>query len=84
MAQSQRVAQYISDSESDNDMELESSNNREEVKKNTKQNRRKWVPICTYNIKDDAINKIKMMVYGAKLIQILPAKENGFITDVIK
>jgi hypothetical protein len=34
MAQSQRVAHYISDSESDNDMELESFNNSEEVKKN--------------------------------------------------
>jgi hypothetical protein len=27
--------------------------------KKIKQNRRKWVPICTYNNKDDAINKIK-------------------------
>ncbi|CAF3796568.1 unnamed protein product [Rotaria sordida] len=25
----------------------------------SKQNRRKWVPLCTYNNKDDAINKIK-------------------------
>jgi len=33
VVQSQRVAQYISDSESDNDMELESFNNTEEVKK---------------------------------------------------
>jgi len=34
MAQSQRVAQYISDSESGNVMELEPFNNSEEVKKN--------------------------------------------------
>ncbi len=33
MVQSQRVEQYISDSENDNDMELESFNNTEEVKK---------------------------------------------------
>ncbi len=33
MVQSQRVEQYISDSESDNDMELESFNNTEEVRK---------------------------------------------------
>ncbi len=37
MAQSQRVAQYISDSESDNDMKSEPSNNRKEVKNKTKQ-----------------------------------------------
>jgi hypothetical protein len=51
MAQSERVAEYISDSESDNDMELKSPNKSEEVKNKTKQNRRKWVPIRTYNIK---------------------------------
>ena len=33
MAQLQRVAQYSSNSECDNDMELESSNNTEEVNK---------------------------------------------------
>jgi hypothetical protein len=37
MAQSQRVAQYISDSESDNHMELESFNNSEEAKKRKRQ-----------------------------------------------
>ena len=41
MAQSQCVVQDSSDSESDNDMELESSNNTEEVNEQTKQNRRK-------------------------------------------
>jgi hypothetical protein len=59
MAQSQRVAQYISDNESDNDMELESSNSSGTVKEKRKQNRRKWFPICTYYSKEDAINKIK-------------------------
>jgi hypothetical protein len=52
MAQSERVAEYISDSESDNDMELESANKSEEVKNKRKQNRRKWVPICTYSNKE--------------------------------
>jgi hypothetical protein len=52
MAQSERVAEYISDSESDNDMELKSPNKSEEVKNKTKQNRRKWVPIRTYNNKE--------------------------------
>ena len=60
MAQSQRVAQYISDNESDNDMELESSNSSGTVKQKRKQNRRKWFPICTYCSKEGAINKIKM------------------------
>lgn len=59
MVQSQRVAQYISDNESDNDMELESSNDGGTVKQKTKQNRRKWFPICTYYRKEGAINKIK-------------------------
>jgi hypothetical protein len=52
MAQSERVAEYISDSESDNDVELKSPNKSEEVKNKTKQNRRKWVPIHTYNNKE--------------------------------
>jgi hypothetical protein len=59
MAQSQRVAQYISDDENDNEMELESSNSSGTVKPKTKQNRRKWFPICTYYSKEGAINKIK-------------------------
>jgi hypothetical protein len=59
MAQSQRVAQYISDNETDNDMELESSNSSGTVKQKRKQNRRKWLPICTYYSKDGAINKVK-------------------------
>ena len=54
MAQSQRVAQYISDSESDNDMELESSNNCEMVEQKVKRKRRKGISICTYNDKDGA------------------------------
>ncbi len=60
MAQSQRVAQYISDNESDNDMKLESSNSSGTVKLIRKQNRRKWFPTCTYYSKEGAINKIKM------------------------
>jgi hypothetical protein len=36
MAQSECVAEYVSDSESDNDMEVESSNKSEEVKNKTK------------------------------------------------
>ncbi|CAF0901810.1 unnamed protein product [Rotaria sordida] len=58
-SQLQRVAQCISGSESGNEVELESSNNSESFKKKAKQNRRKWVPLCTYNNKDDAITKIK-------------------------
>jgi len=42
MTQSQRVAQYISDGESDNDMELESSNNGEDVQKQTKKIEENW------------------------------------------
>jgi hypothetical protein len=52
MAQLERVAEYISDRESDNDMVLKSPNKSEEVKNKTKQNRRKWVPIRTYNNKE--------------------------------
>ncbi|CAF3969984.1 unnamed protein product [Rotaria sordida] len=58
MAQSQSVAHYISDSQNDIDMEIQPSGNSETVKRK-KQNRRKWVPLCTYNDKDDVINKIK-------------------------
>ena len=58
MAQSQRVAHYISDSENDIDMEIQPSSNTETVKRK-KKNMRKWVPLCTYNNKDDIINKIK-------------------------
>ncbi|CAF0857349.1 unnamed protein product [Rotaria sordida] len=58
MAQSQSVAHYISDSENDIDMEIQPSGNTETVKRK-KQNRRKWIPLCTYNDKDDIINKIK-------------------------
>ena len=47
MAESQRVAQYISGDESDNDMELEPSGNSGNVQDRTKQNRRKWIPMCT-------------------------------------
>ncbi|CAF0962497.1 unnamed protein product [Rotaria sordida] len=57
MAQSQSVAHYISDSENDIDKEIQPSGNTETVKRK-KQNRRKWVPLCTYNDKDDIINKI--------------------------
>jgi hypothetical protein len=42
MAQSQHVSQYISDAESDDDMQLESSTNNGNVEKRRKQNRRKW------------------------------------------
>jgi len=59
MNQSQRVAQYISDSENDDDMELESFNNSGIVNQKIKQNRRKWIPMCTYYNKDSAIDKIK-------------------------
>ena len=59
MPQSQRVAQYISDDENDNDMELESSNSSGTVKQKGKQNRRKSFSICTYYSKEGAINKIK-------------------------
>ena len=59
MNQSQRVAQYISDNENDDDMELGSFNNSGIVKQKIKQNRRKWIPMCTYYDKDSAIYKIK-------------------------
>jgi hypothetical protein len=59
MNQSQRVAQYISDNENDDDMELGSFNNSGIVKQKIKQNRRKWIPMCTYCNKDSAIDKIK-------------------------
>ncbi len=59
MAQSQHVVQYISDNESDNDIELESSNGKRTIKQKRKRNRRKWFPICRYDRKEGAINKIK-------------------------
>jgi len=58
MTRSQRVAQYISENESDNDVELKSSNG-ETIQQKTKRNRRKWLPICTYYSKEAAINKVK-------------------------
>jgi hypothetical protein len=39
-------------------MEIQPSSNTETVKRK-KKNMRKWVPLCTYNNKDDVINKIK-------------------------
>jgi hypothetical protein len=59
MNQSQRVAQYISDNENDDDMEMGSFNNSGIVKQKIKQNRWKWIPMCTYYNKDSAIDKIK-------------------------
>ena len=61
MAKSQRVAQYMSDEESENnsDMELKSSSDGGNVSKKRTQKRRKWISICTYDNKDDAINQIK-------------------------
>ncbi|CAF4458659.1 unnamed protein product, partial [Rotaria sp. Silwood2] len=58
MTQSQHVAHYISDSENDIDMQIQHYNNIETVKRK-KKNMRQWVPSCTYNNKDGAINKIK-------------------------
>ena len=58
MNQSQRVAQYVSDNEND-DIKLESVNNSGIVEQKIKQNRRKWIPMCTYDNKDSAIDKIK-------------------------
>lgn len=41
MTKSQRVAQYISDGESDKDMELEFSNSSRNIPKRAKRNRRR-------------------------------------------
>jgi hypothetical protein len=41
MAESQRVAQYASDSDGDNDMQSESTNNGGVIKQKSKRNRRK-------------------------------------------
>jgi hypothetical protein len=51
MARSQRVAQYISDGESNNDMELESSNNGEDVQKQTKKIEENWFRYAHTTIK---------------------------------
>ena len=66
ISQSHCTAHYFSDIESDNGIEPVSSDNREEVKPY----RRKWLPMCTYNIKNDVIMKMKMIVYVVKVIQI--------------
>ena len=57
MAQSQLIVHYFSDSDNDIDMEIQPSIDNETIK--IKQNRRKWIPLCTYNDKNDVIKKIK-------------------------
>ena len=58
MAQSQFIAHYFSDSDNDIDMEIQPSIDNETIKRK-KQNRQKWIPLCTYNDKNDVIKKIK-------------------------
>ena len=52
---SQRVPQYESDTDTDNTEYVET----ETVKKRSKQTRRKWTPLCTFNNKNEAMEKIK-------------------------
>ncbi|RNA41639.1 hypothetical protein BpHYR1_004012 [Brachionus plicatilis] len=52
---SQRVAQYESDTDTDDTEYMET----EIVKKRSKQTRRKWTPLCTFNNKNEAMEKIK-------------------------
>ena len=58
MFQSQLIAHYFSDSDNDINMEIQPSIDNETTKRK-KQNRRKWIPLCTYNDKNDVIKKIK-------------------------
>ena len=58
MFQSQLRAHYFSDSDNDINMEIQPSIDNETIKRK-KQNRRKWIPLCTYNDKNDVIRKIK-------------------------
>ena len=85
MIQSQRVAQYISDDESNNDMELEPSINSRNVRNPSKKNRRKWIPICIYNNKDDAKNKIYCKPPPeAKNVEIVSTRKRGRSTKAKK
>ncbi|RNA01514.1 hypothetical protein BpHYR1_018881 [Brachionus plicatilis] len=54
---SQRVAQYESDTDTDDTEYVET----EIVKKRSKQTRRKWTPLCTINNKNEALEKIKIL-----------------------
>ncbi|CAF4575171.1 unnamed protein product [Rotaria sp. Silwood2] len=58
MTQAQLIAHYFSDSDNDIDMETQPSIDNETIERK-KQNRRKWLPLCTYNDKNDVIKKIK-------------------------
>ncbi|CAF4542832.1 unnamed protein product, partial [Rotaria magnacalcarata] len=58
MTQAQLIAHYFSDSDNDNDMEIQPSIDNETLERK-KKNRRKWIPLCTYSDKNDVIKKIK-------------------------
>ena len=58
MFQSQLIAHYFSDSDNDINMEIQPSIDNGTTKRK-KQSRRKWIPLCTYNDKNDIIKKIK-------------------------
>ncbi|CAF3325878.1 unnamed protein product [Rotaria socialis] len=57
MTQAQLIAHYFSDSDNNIDMEIQPSIDNETIERK-KQNRRKWIPLCTYSDKNDVIKKI--------------------------
>jgi hypothetical protein len=58
MTQAQLIAHYFSDSDNDIDMKIQPSIDNETIERK-KQNRRKWILLCTYSDKNDVIKKIK-------------------------